>query len=152
MTFHDALPDIGAPLAERDFEPLTRDGIAAYAVASGDRNAIHLDDDAAREAGLPGIIAHGMLTMALLGRYLTDLIPQDNLRHFECRFVAMAFPGDRISCRGLVSDVQSPESDRRRFLLDLQAVNQANQTLATGRAIVEASAAISQAMDDPDAL
>ncbi|MEM1046411.1 MAG: MaoC/PaaZ C-terminal domain-containing protein [Pseudomonadota bacterium] len=146
------LPDVGMALAERHFEPLTRAGIAAYADASGDRNAIHLDDDAAQRAGLPGVIAHGMLTMALLGRYLTDLVPQENVQHFECRFVAMAFPGDRIACRGLVSDVQSSENDRRHLVLDLQAANQANQTLAAGRAIVEAPAAITQTTDGPDAL
>lgn len=152
MIARDALPDVGMALAERHFEPLTRAGIAAYASASGDRNPIHLDDDAAQRAGLPGVIAHGMLTMALLGRYLTDLVPLDSLQRFECRFVTMAFPGDRIACRGSVSEVQSADSDRRHLVLDLQAVNQANQTLATGRAIVEAPAAITQAKDDPDVL
>ncbi|WP_255583766.1 MaoC/PaaZ C-terminal domain-containing protein [Dietzia sp. ANT_WB102] len=45
--------------------PLTRDDLRRYAEASGDHNPIHLDDEAARALGLPGVVAHGMLTSAL---------------------------------------------------------------------------------------
>lgn len=50
---------------------LTRADLAAYAAASGDPNPIHLDEAAARAAGLPGVVAHGMLTLALAGRVVT---------------------------------------------------------------------------------
>lgn len=45
--------------------PITRDDLGRYADASGDRNPIHLSDEAARALGLPGVVAHGMLTSAL---------------------------------------------------------------------------------------
>lgn len=47
---------------------ITRADLAAYAAASGDHNPIHADDAAARAAGLPGVIAHGMYTMGLTAR------------------------------------------------------------------------------------
>ena len=48
--------------------PLTRADLVAYAEASGDPNPIHQDEDVARSVGLPGVIAHGMLTLGLAGR------------------------------------------------------------------------------------
>jgi len=50
----------------------TKEQIAAYAEASGDRNPIHLDDEFARTVGLPGIIAHGMLQMGLMATVAAD--------------------------------------------------------------------------------
>lgn len=55
---------LGQIVAERDVH-LTRDSLARYAGASGDFNPIHLRDDIAQSVGLPGVIAHGMLTMGL---------------------------------------------------------------------------------------
>jgi acyl dehydratase len=59
-----------------DLEPrvfrVTREDLVAYAVASGDHNPIHQDDEVARSVGLPGVIAHGMYTMALAARYVEE--------------------------------------------------------------------------------
>ncbi|MGI8613610.1 MAG: MaoC/PaaZ C-terminal domain-containing protein [Nocardioidaceae bacterium] len=52
--------------------PVTRAHLVAYAGASGDRNPIHWSDRAAREIGLPGVVAHGMYTLALAGRAVAD--------------------------------------------------------------------------------
>ena len=59
----DAL-SVGDVVAERTFE-VTRDSLVRYAGASGDFNPIHYRDDIATSVGLPGVIAHGMLTMGL---------------------------------------------------------------------------------------
>ena len=56
--------DVGDIVAERTFE-LTRDSLVRYAGASGDFNPIHYRDDVAASVGLPGVLAHGMLTMGL---------------------------------------------------------------------------------------
>ena len=56
--------NVGDVLAERTFE-LTRDSLVRYAGASGDFNSIHYRDDVAASVGLPGVLAHGMLTMGL---------------------------------------------------------------------------------------
>jgi acyl dehydratase len=51
---------------------ITRDDLVAYAAASGDHNPIHQDDAVARSVGLPGVIAHGMFTLALAARYVDE--------------------------------------------------------------------------------
>lgn len=66
---------------------LTRDDLLRYAVAAGDPNPVHWDDAAAEAAGLPGVIAHGMLTMALAGRAVTSLAGDPGaLAEFAVRF------------------------------------------------------------------
>ena len=61
----------GQIVAERDYQ-VTRENLIRYAGASGDFNPIHWSDRVATGMGMPGVIAHGMLTMALAGRLLTD--------------------------------------------------------------------------------
>nr|WP_312622970.1 MaoC family dehydratase [Pseudofrankia sp. BMG5.37] len=63
--------EVGAELAARDF-PIRRADLVRYAGASGDFNPIHWNEKVAAEVGLPGVIAHGMLTMATAGRVVTD--------------------------------------------------------------------------------
>ena len=65
------MPDVGEPLPERRYR-LTRADLVRYAGASGDVNPLHWSDRVATAAGLPGVIAHGMFTMALAGRLLTE--------------------------------------------------------------------------------
>ena len=65
--------NIGDVVAEKTFE-LTRDTLVRYAGASGDFNAIHYRDDVATEVGLPGVLAHGMLTMGLAVQPVVDWI------------------------------------------------------------------------------
>ena len=82
---------------------VTRDQIRAYAEASGDHNPIHLDDNAARAAGLPGVIAHGMLGMAKLANFVVVYAGDHRrLRRFRCRFSGMVLPGDTITFTGRV--------------------------------------------------
>ena len=54
--------------------PVSRADLVAYAVASGDGNPIHQDEAVARSVGLPGVIAHGMFTLALAARYVDELV------------------------------------------------------------------------------
>src|SRR5882762_7630628 len=74
---------------------VTVEQIRAYAEASGDRNPIHLDEVFARSVGLPGVIAHGMLTMGLLATVAAEAAGgPDRLRRLRCRFAGMVVPGD----------------------------------------------------------
>ncbi len=83
---------------------VTVEQIRAYAEASGDRNPIHLDEGFARSVGLPGVIAHGMLTMAFACQMLTDWLgDRRRLMVLRGRFSAMVLPGDEIRCSGIVS-------------------------------------------------
>ena len=65
------MPEVGTILPEREFR-ITRADLGRYAGAAGDFNPIHWSDRVAATIGLPGVIAHGMMTMALAGRLLTD--------------------------------------------------------------------------------
>ncbi len=65
------MTEIGTALPQREFR-VTRENLVRYAGAAGDFNPIHWSDRVAESVGLPGVIAHGMLTMALAGRLLTD--------------------------------------------------------------------------------
>jgi acyl dehydratase len=64
--------------AEPDWTPrtyrITRADLVAYAEASGDHNPIHQDEEVARSVGLPGVIAHGMYTLALAARYVDEAL------------------------------------------------------------------------------
>jgi acyl dehydratase len=65
--------EIGQALPAREFH-LTRDGLVRYAGASGDFNAIHYRDDVAKAVGLPGVLAHGMLTMGAAVQSVVDFL------------------------------------------------------------------------------
>ena len=122
----DAIPPLVKP-------PLDRVRIAMFAGASGDFNPIHIDDQAAHANNLPGVIAHGMLSMAFLGQLLTGWAPRRALRGFSTRFTAMAFPGDIITCRGVVK-AKFEENGEKLVELELSAVNQRGEQTLAGQA------------------
>jgi len=63
--------EVGAEIESRQYQ-VTRRDLVRYAGASGDFNVIHWNERVAKSVGLPNVIAHGMLTMALAGRFLTE--------------------------------------------------------------------------------
>jgi acyl dehydratase len=65
---------------------ITRADLVRYAEASGDHNPIHQDDAVATSVGLPGVIAHGMYTMALAARAVTGWFPDAEVVSFGCKF------------------------------------------------------------------
>ena len=78
--------EIGAELAPKTFN-INRKLLVAYANASGDQNPIHQDEAFAKSVGLPDVIAHGMLTMALAGKYLSDISGSQNILEFSAKFI-----------------------------------------------------------------
>jgi acyl dehydratase len=86
-----------------DVPTITHGVLSNYAVASGDGNPVHVDPAAARAAGEADVIAHGMLTMAYLGRLATTLLPQDDLVSWRVRFVAKTPVGARLFCRAVLT-------------------------------------------------
>jgi len=94
-------------IAEREWSP-TYAQLRQYAEASGDLNPIHLDDAYARRAGLDGVIAHGMLTMAQAGAMLMEWMGgEGTLKSFAVRFERMVSVGERIKFSGYVKDKDS---------------------------------------------
>lgn len=110
---------VGLELPERRF-PLTRTALVRYAGASGDLNPIHYDEHTALRIGLPGVIAHGMLTMGLAATALTDWFgPAAHVTEYETRFSrpVVVPPGEGVELvvSGRVDAI--PDGDRSRVVL-----------------------------------
>ena len=78
--------EIGQELAPKTFI-INRKLLIAYASASGDQNPIHQDETFAKSVGLPDVIAHGMLTMALAGKYLSAISGSEKVISFGAKFI-----------------------------------------------------------------
>ncbi len=127
--------EVGYELPPLTLPPVDRTTLALFAGASGDHNAIHIDLDAARRAGLPDVFAHGMLGMAWAGRLLTSWVPQAQLREFDARFIGVTHLGNIITCRGRVTEKLELEGECAvRIALD--SANQYGELKISGNAIV----------------
>ena len=102
----DAIPSLDKPAIDRV-------QLALYAGGSGDHNAIHLDDDRAKSGGLPGVIAHGMLSMAFLGQLVCNWVPQSQIREFGGRFASIVKPGDVVTCGGTIKAKDTIDGENR---------------------------------------
>lgn len=114
LCFEDVSEGDSAPEVRH---PLTRTDLVRYAGASGDLNPMHHDDEQARAVGLPSVFGHGMLSMGLLGRAITDWVGVGALRRFKVRFTKQTWPGEV-----LVSSVSvlAKRIDGDEHLVDLQ--------------------------------
>jgi len=122
---------VGTRLPEKNIR-VARAQVPAYAEASGDNNPIHLDETAARSAGLPGVIAHGMISMGLLGNLAAEWAgAADRVRLVRCRFAGILMPEDTLTFRG---EVQAVEGKLVRVAVS--AVNQRGEDVLT-RGLVE---------------
>jgi acyl dehydratase len=83
---------------------LSRTQIVRYAGASGDFNPIHHDEKFSVRAGNETVFAHGMLSMGLMGKMLTDWVGDGNLRNFRVRFVNRVWPMDTVVYKAVVTD------------------------------------------------
>jgi len=126
---------VGDTLPTLQLEPVSRLMLALYCGASGDHNPIHVDIDFARSAGQADVFAHGMLSMAWLGRLLTNWVPPSALRSYGVRFAAITHVGDRVRCEGRVAE-KFEAGGERRVRLELSTVDQDGQVKLTGDAVM----------------
>lgn len=99
---------------ELQAEPVTTQQLVRYAGASDDYNRIHYDLPYATEAGLGGVIAHGMLTMAFMARAATDFAgPRGRVERIAARFTSPVRPGDVVRVSGTVLDQRREGSEGR---------------------------------------
>jgi acyl dehydratase len=95
---------VGVSHAAVVVENLTRTQIVQYAGASGDYNPLHSDEVFATQvAGYPSVFAHGMLTMGMTGKMLTDYVGDGRLTHFGGRFTSQVWPGDTLTAMATVT-------------------------------------------------
>jgi len=130
-----AAVDVGDTLPPLTMTAIDRTTLALFAGASGDHNPIHIDLDYARRAGMPDVFAHGMLSMAYLGRLLTQWVDQRQVRRFAVRFVGITQLGHQLTCRGRVIDKFSADGEER-VKLTIEAVNQYGDAKVIGEAVV----------------
>jgi acyl dehydratase len=122
-------------------EDLTRTQLVMYAGASGDYNPLHTDDLYAREAaGYPGVFAHGMLTMGMTGRAVTDWVGDGELLRFGVRFRSQVWPGDRLTARLTVTGV-TEEDGRTVVELAVVTVNGDGVEVVSGYAAASLASA-----------
>lgn len=114
---------IGQELPSREFK-ITRDSLVRYAGASGDFNPIHYRDDFAQKVGLPGVLAHGMLTMGLAVQVVVDFVGgSGNILDYQVRFtkpvLVDAKDGATVTVSAKVAEIAE---DGKSARIDLTAV------------------------------
>ena len=121
---------VGDTHAERLVEDLKRTQIVMYAGASGDYNPVHTDEVFTTEvAGYPSVFAHGMLTMGMTGKMLTNYVGDGRLAEYGVRFTNQVFPGDTLDATATVTEVADGI-----VALDVSTVNQNGAEVLKGTA------------------
>lgn len=131
---------VGDVYSEKVVENLSRTQIVQYAGVSGDYNPLHTDEVYAREiAGYNGVFAHGMLTMGLTGRMLTNYVGPGRLVKFGVRFMSQVWPGDTLEARAVVKAIRR-EDEGVLVDIEVSTVNQNGEVVVTGTATALAGA------------
>lgn len=126
---------VGTVVEEKVFY-IDRAMLKAYADASGDQNPIHQNEEFAVSVGLPNVISHGMLTMALVGKYVSDWAGGASaVKEFSARFIKpVIVPADQkvdLTVSGVVTEVVG-----NRITLELTATSAGVQVLGMSKAVV----------------
>jgi acyl dehydratase len=125
---------VGDTHSEVVVDDLTRTQLVMYAGTSGDYNPLHSDDVYTREvAGYPGVFAHGMLSMGLTGKMLTNYVGDGRLKKFGVRFTNQVWPGDTLTSTAKVVEIRD-EDGGKVVDLAVETVNQDGKTVVTGSA------------------
>jgi acyl dehydratase len=127
--------EVGMALPEKVFY-IDRALLKAYADASGDQNPIHQNEEFALSVGLPNVISHGMLTMALAGKYVTEWAGGSaNVREFSARFIKpVIVPAGEMVDLTVVATVT--EVDGNTVKLDITATSAGVKVLGMAKAVV----------------
>lgn len=115
--------------------PISRHQLALYCGGSGDHNPIHVDIDFAKKFGFKDVFAHGMLSMAFLGRIVTSWVPQSQVRVLGTRFTSITWVGDVITVSGKVTGKRE-EGGQKLVDLEVKCTNQNGQDTLQGDATV----------------
>lgn len=117
---------------------LKRMDLVRYSGASGDFNPMHTDEVAAKQAGLPSVFGHGMFSMGLLGRAVTDWAGVGNLKVYGVRFTKQTWPGETLSTKIVVTGKEeTPEG--KIIVAALQLLNQNGEVKLEGTSRVLAA-------------
>lgn len=125
---------VGDTYSERLVEDLKRTQIVQYAGSSGDYNPLHTDEMFTTQvAGYPSVFAHGMLTMGMTGRLLTNYVGDGRLTNYGVRFTNQVWPGDTLDSTATVAELR--EEGGQHFVdLTVSTVNQDGVEVVKGTA------------------
>ena len=126
---------VGDTLKPIVLPPISRHQLALYCGGSGDHNPIHVDIDFAKKFGMKDVFAHGMLSMAFLGRQVTAFAPQAQIRKLGTRFTSITWVGDVITVSGQVTGKRE-EGGQKLVDLEVKCTNQNGQDTLQGDATV----------------
>ena len=134
MTLKASDLKVGDAFQQRLVEDLKRTQIVQYAGASGDYNPLHTDEIFTTQiAGYPSVFAHGMLTMGMTGKMLTDYVGDARLTKYGVRFTNQVWPGDTLDSTATVKAIS--EKDGVTVVeLDVSTVNQNGVVVVSGYA------------------
>ncbi len=125
---------VGDTHSEQICDNLTRTQIVQYAGASGDYNPLHTDEVYTTQvAGYPSVFAHGMLTMGMTGKALTNYVGDGTLTKFGVRFTNQVWPGDTLTATMTVAGLRN-EGGQNFVDLTISTVNQDGKEVMTGNA------------------
>src|ERR1035437_4135778 len=134
MTLKAGSLKVGDKHTERVASNLSRTQIVMYAGASGDYNTLHTDEIyTTKVAGYPSVFAHGMLTMGLTGKMLTNYVGDGRLTKFGVRFTNQVWPGDTLDTTSTVEAIRE-EGGQHYVDLKLSTVNQDGKEVVSGSA------------------
>ena len=125
---------VGTELPTLTKPAITRETLKVYGPAAGDPNPMHVDEEFAKNAGYPGVFAHGMLSMGYLGEFLHKAAGGvGNVRKFRARFAKLTWPGDVVSCKGTVTAVRD-EGGKKLVDCDIWTETQSGERKIVGTA------------------
>ena len=127
--------NVGDEIPSYATSSISRTTLALFAGASGDHNPMHIDIDFAKKFGMEDVFAQGMLSMAYLGRLLTNLVPQTAIRQYGVRFGSITNLRDKITCSGKVLE-KYEENGEKLVKLEVTAANQDGDVKLSGHAVV----------------
>lgn len=121
---------IGESIEEVQLDAVTKQDLINYSNASGDYNPIHTSEQEAMKTGLPGIIAHGMLTMGKLGTLFSRYYEEGYVQDYSIKFKGMVFLEDVLTLR---ADLK--EKHDHTMIFNVSAVNQDEKEVVKGNVL-----------------
>ncbi|MDG2060781.1 MAG: MaoC/PaaZ C-terminal domain-containing protein [SAR86 cluster bacterium] len=130
---------IGDSYKETLVEDLKRTQIVQYAGASGDYNPLHTDEIFTTQvAGYPSVFAHGMLTMGMTGKMITNYVGDGTLTKYGVRFTNQVWPGDTLESEAKITAIRE-ENGINLIDLEIVTTNQEGVTVISGTATAKVS-------------
>ena len=134
MTLKASELKVGDTYEEEVCNNLSRTQIVMYAGTSGDYNPLHSDEIFTTQvAGYPSVFAHGMLSMGMTGKMLTNYVGDGRLTYYGVRFTAQVFPGATLTAKATVTDIRE-ENGNQIADLDVSTVDEEGTEVIKGKA------------------